>query len=44
MFDEKVGPILQDVVKDLRNKNAHLIDEKSMKNIRKGNVSYKVYD
>ena len=43
-FDERAEVILKDVVKDLRNKNAHLIDEKSIKNIKKGNVSYRVYD
>ena len=43
-FDARAEIILEDVVKDLRNKNAHLIDEKSIKNIKKGNVSYRVYD
>ena len=43
-FDDKVEEVLEDVVKDLRNKNAHLIDEKSIRNIKKGNVSFKVYN
>ena len=43
-FDDRVEEVLEDVVKDLRNKNAHLIDEKSIRNIKKGNVSFKVYN
>ena len=43
-FDDRVEEVLEDVVKDLRNKNAHLIDDKSIRNIKKGNVSFKVYN
>ena len=43
-FDDRVEEVLEDVVKDLRNKNAHLIDDKAVRNIKKGNVSYRVYD
>jgi len=31
-------------VRDLRNKNAHMIDSRAMKQLKKGNVSYRQYD
>ena len=35
---------MPDIVQDLRLKNAHAIDAKAMKQLRKGNTSYRKYD
>lgn len=43
-FERRVGEVLPDIINDLRHKNAHMIDKKAMKQLKKGNVSYKSYD
>ena len=43
-FERQTSQLLPEIVDDLRHKNAHVIDAKAMKQLRKGNVSYKRYD
>ena len=42
-FDLELGSIIRDVEKDLRYKKCHMIDDKAKSQIRKKQVSYKVY-
>ena len=40
-FETQASGYLPEIVSDLRNKSAHMIDARAMKQLKKGNVSYK---
>lgn len=43
-FEVKISKILPGIVNDLRQKRVHLIDDKSMNQIREGKVGFKIYN
>lgn len=43
-FDEAIVKILPEIVTDLRQKKCHLIDDKSIQNIRDQKVGFKIYN
>ena len=43
-FDNWSKPVIKQVVEDLRQRKAYLIDEKAVDAIKKGNVGFKVFD
>ena len=43
-FNIELSGIIRDIEKDLRQKKVMMIDEKAKQHIRKGQVSYKVFD